>query len=80
MGEEKKLVVLDNGLKFVLIKEFNEPEGKYFFAAGITEDEEDLNGKFCYFKELVSDGEKHLEEVLDQEIISKLKIEATDFE
>ena len=79
MGE-KRLVVLADNSKFAIIKEFDLPTGKYCFAVGVNEKEDDLNGTYCFFEEKIVDGKKYLEEVKDPEIISQFNIDLDDFE
>ena len=80
MKSEKKRMVLANGEKFVNFKEFNDNGTKYIFAVGINEEETDLNDVYCVFKEIIKDGKKYMEEVEDPNIISKFKIDESDFE
>ena len=78
--KNKKLVVLDNGKKFALLKETELDGVKYYFAAGVTDDETEGNGIYCYFRETLTEGRKYLEEVVDASIIKALKLEEKDFE
>lgn len=78
--DKKRLVVLEDSSKYAIIKEFDEPTGKYCFAVGVTEDEEDINGSYCFFEEKLIDGKKYLEEVTDPNILTKFEIDMSDFE
>lgn len=78
--EDKKLVEFENGTKFALIKEFELDGTKYFFAAGVNEEETEGNGVYCYFKEEIKDGNKYLYEERNPEILKNFKVTYKDFE
>lgn len=79
MGENRLVVLADNS-KYAILKEFNLPTGKYCFAAGVNEEEDNVNGSYCFFEEKIVDGKKYLEEVTDPDIISQFDIDISDFE
>ena len=65
------IITLDNGLEYALLERL-ELEGKvFFFAAGITAEEEST-GEYIFVEEFSRDGKTMIKLVNDEEYIAKL--------
>jgi hypothetical protein len=74
-----KIVTLEDGQKYYILKQAIYKNENYFIVAEVTEDEEDLKEKFNILHETVENGDTYIEFETDpkviQIILSHLKIE-----
>lgn len=73
-NREDQLMELATGEKYGIVKQFNEKDGTYLFAARVDEKEENLTGEFALFKETVEDGKVMVEKIEDEEKIKSLEL------
>ncbi len=79
-NREEKLMELATGEKYGIIKQFEEADGTYLFAARVNDDETDLTGEFALFKETEQDGKIMVEKIEDEEKIKSLELKVSDME
>lgn len=73
MEREDKLMELETGEKYGIVKQFEEEDGRYLLAARVDDAEENLTGEFALFKETEEDGKVMVEKIEDEEKIKSLK-------
>jgi len=67
-----KIVVLENGKKYVLVNQAIYKGDSYYTGIVTTEDEEDVTGEFAFLKESKEGEDVYLEPVSDPEILKIL--------
>ncbi len=60
------IIVLDNDERFILLKEINKENTKYYFAAGVDE-KENIDQKKLVILKLISDVDGDYIEIVDDE-------------
>ena len=64
-----KIIVLDNGKKYIVLRQAVYREENYYAAAEVTEDEEDVTDVFAVLHEFDKDEDKLIEIVTDPKIL-----------
>lgn len=72
-----KVLVLDNGKKYIVVKQAVYKDENYYAASEVTEDEQDVLDVFAILHEYKKDGDSLIEIVTDPAIL-KLIIEHLD--
>lgn len=65
------IITLDNGLEYALLERIELGGRIFFFAAGITAEEEST-GEYIFVEELNRDGKTLIQLVNDEELVAKL--------
>lgn len=61
-------MTLEDGRKYIVVKQAVYKNDNYYVAARLTEDEEDVVDEYKVFHEMIIDGENRVEEVSDNNI------------
>lgn len=64
-----QVMSLENGKKYVVMKQAVYRNNNYFVAALLTETEEDILDEIAFFKEIEIDGKQGIEIVKDSKLI-----------
>lgn len=67
-----KVLELNNGKKYFIIRQAVYKDVTYYFAALLTDDEEDFKDEFTFLERYEKDGEIYAKEVTDNKIIEIL--------
>ena len=71
--KERDVITLDEGLDYLIVKEFEFEKEKYYLAMGI-DDENIYTKDHCFLTYGKDDKGEYVEEVEDKELINKLYI------
>lgn len=61
-------MTLEDGRKYVVIKQAVYKNDNYYVAARLTEDEQDVQEEYKIFHEIIVEGETRVEEVSDPKV------------
>ena len=64
-----KIIVLDNGKKYIVLRQAVYKEENYYAAAEVTDDEEDVTDVFAVLHEFAQNGDKLIEIVTDPKLL-----------
>lgn len=67
-----RIIVLDDQSKFIILNQAIYQDKNYFFVAGLTEDEQDINGEYRILEESVESDGVFVNQVEDKNIIDLL--------
>ena len=65
------IITLDNDKDYALLERLELDGGVYFFAAGVTGDEE-ATGEYVFIEEINKDNKTYIQKVINKELLEKL--------